>query len=168
MLSSGSSDGRGIVRGEWPGFDDGSGLDRYQVCTRRRNHKRWNRRSKEEATWQPLGPDQQGPAHSTKCLGAADHQCLGADFTGANGDGAQPISGLVADASGNLYGTSITGGLSGQRPSALFGTSCGVVFELMPPTSSGGTWTEKILHKFTGGGDGAQPWAGLIPDSASL
>ena len=86
-------------------------------------------------------------------------------FTGANGDGSEPIAGLVADASGNLYGTTASGGLS-QCSSGIFGSGCGVVFELMPPTSPNGTWTEKIIYKFTGGSDGAQPWAGLIVDKS--
>jgi hypothetical protein len=86
-------------------------------------------------------------------------------FTGANGDGTLPIAGLIADSSGNLYGTTVTGGLS-QCSNAFFGGGCGVVFELMRPTSPGGNWTEKILYKFTGGTDGANPWAGLIADKS--
>jgi uncharacterized repeat protein (TIGR03803 family) len=68
-------------------------------------------------------------------------------------DGATPHSGLTFDASGNLYGTTQGGGTS----------SAGTVFELVP--NSDGTWTESVLYSFTGGSDGASPWAGLIFDA---
>jgi uncharacterized repeat protein (TIGR03803 family) len=68
--------------------------------------------------------------------------------------GSMPYAGLIADAAGNLYGTTPKGG-SGK----------GVIFELTPPTSNGGSWTETTLYKFTGGGDGSVPYAGLLFDS---
>ncbi len=50
-------------------------------------------------------------------------------------DGSGPWGGLVADAAGNLYGTTLNGGLYGN----------GTVFEL---ERTGGTFTEKVLHTF--------------------
>ncbi|MGH9208408.1 MAG: choice-of-anchor tandem repeat GloVer-containing protein, partial [Acidimicrobiales bacterium] len=70
-------------------------------------------------------------------------------------DGAAPQAGLIADSSGNLYGTTAAGGAS-----AACTVGCGVVFKLTP----GGT--ETVLYSFTGGGDGALPEAGLIADSS--
>ena len=67
-----------------------------------------------------------------------------------NSDGATPMSGLVADKAGNLYGTTHFGGGS----NALCGAGCGTVFELSPKT--GGGWKEKVLHNFNGK-DGAVP-----------
>jgi uncharacterized repeat protein (TIGR03803 family) len=64
-------------------------------------------------------------------------------------DGANPENGLTIDESGNLYGTTDLGG-GGGGP-----TGNGVVFKLTP--NPNGTWTEKILHRFTGGADGAFP-----------
>lgn len=58
-------------------------------------------------------------------------------------DGLQPLAGLVLDSSGNLYGTASEGGSC-----AYFGRPCGVVFELSPPQSGSGQWTEKILYNF--------------------
>ncbi len=59
-------------------------------------------------------------------------------FTGAQiGDGAYPVSNLVFDQSGNLYGTTLAGGANAVQG--------GVVFELSP---AGGTWTETILYNF--------------------
>jgi uncharacterized repeat protein (TIGR03803 family) len=60
-----------------------------------------------------------------------------------------PNGPLVMDAEGNLYGTAGGGG-------------DGTVFELK---QSGGTWTESVLHSFTGP-DGKFPVSGLIFDAA--
>jgi hypothetical protein len=76
-------------------------------------------------------------------------------------DGYYPESALVADAAGNLYGTTLTGG--GYDNCSPFGEACGVVFELSP--ESGGGWTESVIHVFTGGTDGGLPYNGLVIDS---
>jgi uncharacterized repeat protein (TIGR03803 family) len=65
-------------------------------------------------------------------------------------DGALPWAGLIQDSTGNLYGTTVTGGTSGY----------GVVFKVDT------TDTETVLYSFTGGTDGANPYAGVIRDSA--
>lgn len=69
---------------------------------------------------------------------------------GLPGDGANPQSNLVLGSSGVLYGTTAFGGTSDD----------GTVFSLSP--AAGGVWTEKILHNFTAGADGAEPEAGLF------
>jgi uncharacterized repeat protein (TIGR03803 family) len=70
-------------------------------------------------------------------------------------DGYYPQAGLIFDAAGNLYGTTIGGG-------TYVG---GTVFELTP--TAGGGWTETVLHSFNQNGtDGYSPHAGLIFDSA--
>ncbi|MGA8151795.1 MAG: choice-of-anchor tandem repeat GloVer-containing protein [Terriglobales bacterium] len=74
-------------------------------------------------------------------------------FTGGN-DGARSYAGVIVDASGNLYGTTTGGGSQGY----------GVVFKLT--RNPDGSWTESVLHSFTGGKDGANPYAGLIFDNA--
>ncbi len=60
-------------------------------------------------------------------------------------DGANPIAKLSFDVSGNLYGTTSAGGAYGG----------GTVFKVM----SGGT--ERVLHNFGNGTDGANPVAGI-------
>jgi len=73
-------------------------------------------------------------------------------FTGGS-DGATSYAPLVLDADGNLYGTTVNGGVYGL----------GVVFKLAP--NQDGTWTESVVHSFEGP-DGANPYSGLIFDSA--
>jgi len=67
-------------------------------------------------------------------------------------DGADPIAGLVRDAAGNSYGTTLSGG-----DATCF---CGTVFKL---DRNG---KETVLYRFTGGTDGASPQAGLTRDPA--
>lgn len=78
---------------------------------------------------------------------------------GSGDDGAQPMAGLTADSSGNLYGTTSAGG-----GAACGGYGCGTAFELAP--QQGGGWSETILHRFQGGTDGADPDTPLIADTA--
>jgi len=73
-------------------------------------------------------------------------------------DGANPNGGLVLDGKGNVYGTTYIGGYNCPHNS---GEGCGTVFELLPPTKTGGQWTEKILHRFEASTDGANPAAGV-------
>jgi len=74
---------------------------------------------------------------------------------GESGDGSLPSSSLIFDSSGNLYGTTDTGG-------ALNG---GTVFQLVP--RSGGGWTENILYSFnTQNGDGWDPVSGVVMDGS--
>jgi hypothetical protein len=71
-------------------------------------------------------------------------------FTGENGDACGP-NGLTAGPNGILYGASIGGGF----------THDGTVFELLPPTSPSASWTETVLHSFTGGAGGT-PFGNVI------
>src|SRR5579872_824781 len=74
---------------------------------------------------------------------------------GNGADGATPWAGVAFDVSGNLYGTTQTGGAYGG----------GTVYQLMP--NSEGTWTENVVHSFGNGSDGNTPHVGsLIFDAA--
>src|SRR5579863_5405275 len=78
-------------------------------------------------------------------------------------DGQLPVGDLVFDKQGNLYGaTQYGGGYGSCNPS--FYRHCGTVFKLNPPKTKGGQWTEKVLHGFKGGMDGANPNGGLVFD----
>jgi uncharacterized repeat protein (TIGR03803 family) len=71
-------------------------------------------------------------------------------------DGIFPRSGLVADADGNFYGTTVEGGTGG----CVSNGGCGIVFKLAPDG------TETVLYAFKGGNDGAAPLAPLVIDNA--
>ena len=68
---------------------------------------------------------------------------------GAQGDGKEPVSNVIFDASGNLYGTTSSGG-------AYNG---GTAFQLVP--TAGGQWSENILLSF-----GFDPFNGYDPRAA--
>jgi uncharacterized repeat protein (TIGR03803 family) len=71
-------------------------------------------------------------------------------------DGEAPGTGpLVRDPEGNLYGTTTFGGAYRN----CNGDACGVVFKLDT------TGKETVLHSFTGGKDGANPFPGLVMDN---
>jgi len=70
-------------------------------------------------------------------------------------DGGDSDAGVVFDAAGNLYGTTINGGAYGA----------GVVFKLAPNPDE--TWTESVLYSFSYGLGGSFPYhATLIIDAA--
>jgi uncharacterized repeat protein (TIGR03803 family) len=74
---------------------------------------------------------------------------------------------------GALYGTTSAAGSAASATACpgsyfVFG-GCGIVFELTPPTTPGGAWTETILHSFSGqGGDGAIPLGALALSSSGV
>jgi hypothetical protein len=78
-------------------------------------------------------------------------------------DGALPVAGLIADAAGNLFGT--TGGVAASGGGA---NGQGTVFEVAK-TTTGYASTPTVLVSFcaqTNCADGAVPRAGLIADAA--
>src|SRR5208282_5099480 len=96
---------------------------------------------------------------------AAHSQAFGASESilwsfGTAANGGAPLGGLISDTAGNLYGTTFSGGTNDLLPD-------GTVFELTPPSTSGGGWTESILWSFgVTATDGRYPFGGLISDSA--
>jgi uncharacterized repeat protein (TIGR03803 family) len=80
-------------------------------------------------------------------LDTVGHETVLHTFNG-DGDGAIPWAGLLRDAAGNLYGTTVEGGTSGL----------GTVFQL----DTTGTLT--LLHSFTGT-DGSYPYGAVIRDA---
>ncbi len=66
-------------------------------------------------------------------------------------DGGDPATALTFDKSGNVYGTTVLGGLG-----------YGTVFQLK---HGSGRWAEIVLYSFTGGSDGKNPYGGVTLDS---
>jgi hypothetical protein len=64
-----------------------------------------------------------------------------------------PITPLIADKHGNLYGTGLTGG---GAPDA------GCLFELSPSQQG---WEQTVLHSFSGA-DGSAPYGAVVFDAA--
>jgi uncharacterized repeat protein (TIGR03803 family) len=82
-------------------------------------------------------------------------------YSFAHGDGGYgPVGGVAIGSDGNLYGTASQGGQYGK----------GTVYKLSPPPSLcrsvSCSWTETVLHQFTGFADGAYPESTPIFDSA--
>lgn len=73
------------------------------------------------------------------------------NFSGQS-DGAHPFAGLITDPSGNLYGSTTTGGSSGG----------GTVYEMV---SSGGSWTFNLVYPLPSRAGGG-PYANLAIDSS--
>jgi uncharacterized repeat protein (TIGR03803 family) len=97
---------------------------------------------------------------ATAALAASAQESVIYSF-GQFADGRNPQSAPLFDASGNMYGTSNSGGLPGEP----YFNSNGIVWELTP--ASGGTWTETVLYNFgTVTGDGSAPGGGLLFDAA--
>jgi uncharacterized repeat protein (TIGR03803 family) len=70
-------------------------------------------------------------------------------------DGQNPYANLIFDSAGNLYGSTIAGGSSGE----------GTVFQLSP---SGPGWTENLLYSFDTNTNGIEPEGGLLLVSGNL
>jgi uncharacterized repeat protein (TIGR03803 family) len=76
-------------------------------------------------------------------------------FQGGN-DAANPQAGLIAGNGGVLFGNTVYGG-----GASLCSNGCGTVFELTP---SGSGYSERVLHAFQGGSDGAGAVGSMMID----
>jgi len=82
------------------------------------------------------------------------------NFTGEAG-GYGPMSPVILDSQGALYGTAAFGG----QKEGLVGYF-GVVFKLTPPAKGGVAWSYAEIYSFAGGPDGGFPVAGLVRDAS--
>jgi uncharacterized repeat protein (TIGR03803 family) len=80
------------------------------------------------------------------------------DFS-ADVNGSPPGAFLVGAKDGTIYGTTF------QGPAQAKGT----VYQLVPPSTPGNTWTQNILYTFTGqNGDGASPNGVVVGEGGAL
>jgi len=112
--------------------------------------------------------DEAGNLYGTTFIGGANnygvvfrvdpdgHETVLHDFTGGT-DGARSTGALIRDDEGNLYGTTNYGGNVNECVNGA-DVGCGVVFKL---DRNG---IETVLYTFTGGSDGATPFAGVMRD----
>lgn len=87
-------------------------------------------------------------------IDASGQEAVLYSFTGG-ADGGYPYAGVVADAGGNLYGTTPEGGVL----ESYCARGCGVVYKITP------SGQETVLYGFPGGAAGQAPQAGLIMDA---
>jgi uncharacterized repeat protein (TIGR03803 family) len=78
-------------------------------------------------------------------------------FTGASTDGGYPIGGLTMGANGVVYGTASYSGVANDS---------GTAFALTPPAQQGGAWPYNVIHKFSGGKNGATPSTTMAIDAS--
>ena len=91
-------------------------------------------------------------------------------FQPSSADGASPIGELAWDEGGNLYGVTEYGGANQRSPCFNNSThpGCGTVFQLLPPTTPGGVWTETILHSFNYGQGGFPEGSAILDAHGNL
>jgi len=99
------------------------------------------------------GVTREGGAHGFGTVFLVTPQPGGGDWSetilysfAGSGDAAFPSGGLVADRTGNLYGVTLLGGAN----------NLGAVYQLSPPTTEGGSWTDTVIFSFSGP-DGTLP-----------
>jgi uncharacterized repeat protein (TIGR03803 family) len=72
-------------------------------------------------------------------------------------DGVLGVGNMIADGNGGLLGATFAGGAA----------NVGTIFDLVPPTTVGGTWTHTVVYSFaTGSGDGQIPTGSMVTDGA--
>lgn len=82
-------------------------------------------------------------------------------FSGHNPDGAHPYGNMGLNASGDLFGTTSSGGANVDTCNSDAYNGCGSIFEVKPPAQQGGKWTKSNLTVFPGSPGGGTP-NGLI------
>lgn len=88
-------------------------------------------------------------------------------FTGGS-DGGSPESALIIGPNGVLYGSTFWGGTPTPCSVGGYPQGCGTIYQLAPPQGGGTTWTQTVLHTFTGSSpDGAHPYLNLALNSTS-
>ena len=96
------------------------------------------------------GSSNYGTVYELKHSGSTWTEVTLYNFTNTNGDGANPLSQLVFDAKGNLYGTTQSGG-----------KGYGTIYQLKK--SKSGKWTTSVIYAFLGGAsDGYYPQYGPL------
>lgn len=77
-----------------------------------------------------------------------------------NTHGASPTGSLVMDGTGNIYGNAYAGA---RATSSHCPYGCGSTFKLAPSASG---WNFSLLHSYSDGLDGANPYGGLLIDAS--
>ncbi|HEY2476513.1 MAG TPA: choice-of-anchor tandem repeat GloVer-containing protein [Candidatus Cybelea sp.] len=100
------------------------------------------------------GPHGDGTVFELTPKGSHRERALYEFKGGSNGSNPDDTPGLVADRSGNLYGTTVYGG-----GATACTNGCGTVFKLVPAAKG---FTESVVYAFQGGADGANPYGSVL------
>jgi uncharacterized repeat protein (TIGR03803 family) len=93
---------------------------------------------------------------ATEILGAQTERVIHSFQSIDKKDGYLPLSGIVADSIGVLYGVTVYGGENNH----------GTVYKMTPPSTTGGKWKEQVIHSFAGGiADGQEARGTLLLDA---
>jgi uncharacterized repeat protein (TIGR03803 family) len=77
-------------------------------------------------------------------------------------DGQNPQGGVIRDSKGNLYGTTVYGGIN---PGTVFKLSPEPASGCASGSNTGNGWCETVLYRFgSQSGDGSNPYGGLVTD----
>jgi len=90
-------------------------------------------------------------------LSASGAETILHNFAGGS-DGASPAAGVIKDGNEILYGTTVYGGTEAVCNQYQPLNGCGIVFEIFP------NGVAAVLHDFTGGADGGEPFGKLTRD----
>ena len=96
-----------------------------------------------------------GTVYRMQSQGSSYTESVLYSFGGGSSDGAHPLSGLIIDKKGALYGTTEEGGSAGA----------GTVFKLTPSKRG---YTESILYSFKGEPDGSKPESGIVASRRTI
>ena len=103
-----------------------------------------------------------GTAYELAPSGSGYVETILHSFVGGALDGAEPVAPVVADASGNLYGTTPGGGVqlaARHCAHSQYAQGCGILFTLTPSASG---YTERTMYRFMGGRGGRLPYGALV------
>jgi len=89
-------------------------------------------------------------------------------FTGGS-DGGYPASALIIGPNGTLYGSTFWGGTPAACAVGDYPKGCGVIYQLAPPTGGPTSWTQTVLHTFTGHSpDGSHPYRNMALNAGGV
>ena len=78
-------------------------------------------------------------------------------FTGHSPDGSHPYGNMGLNSSGELFGSTFSGGANVEICFPEAYTGCGTIFYVKPPAAPGGKWTKNNIIAFPGSPGGGVP-----------
>ena len=89
-------------------------------------------------------------------------------FSGHTPDGSHPYGNMALNSSGELFGTTFSGGANVTVCFPESYTGCGSIFSVKPPATPGGKWTKANIIVFPGSPGGGAPNGVILSKGGSL